>query len=168
MKRRGRVKVAVAAGLALGGLGLLGLQLRAEARSERADALRKACETDEAYHRRAAALRDLVEMDTADAREALAALAGSKDERLAVQALSALAREDSTASVQAIESVLADDDRSRLVRGAALASLAAIDKRAERTSSSAVTAAKSDADPFVREMGDALERGQFGATGGGR
>jgi hypothetical protein len=170
MKRRGRVKVAVAAGVALSAFAVAGLWFRAEASSERVDALRALCEEDRAFHRRAAALAELGEIDSSASRQALEALAASKDDRLAAQAVAAIGRANYSGAKGKLETVLGDAERSDLVRGTALAALARAEKADGRSAADfeARVEAKASGSAALEDGVDALSAKVFGARGGGR
>ena len=111
--------IAVAAG-ALFAAGVWPKSLPADAETRQVADLQALCETDHAHHRRAQAIDELAAIDSSTSRKALEALAASSDERLAVQAMSAIGRADYSGAKTFLKKVLADTKRSAPMRGAAL------------------------------------------------
>lgn len=74
-------------------------------------------------HRKAEALQRICDVGSSAARSALTDLADDADDRTALAAIGALCREDFTAGRSKLRAVFEDDERSDLVRGAAIAAL---------------------------------------------
>lgn len=133
-RERGVMRRPIVWALALGAAavvagGVWPQSLPADAETQKAEELQALCETDQAYHRRARALQDLITLDTSAAHKSLEALAASKDELLAVQAMSAIGRADYSGAKSFLKKCFGDTKRSDHTRTAALASYCAAEHR---------------------------------------
>jgi hypothetical protein len=97
-----------------------GLWPSAEATPSRARQLETLLTSAAGASRKAVAVEDLRKLDSTEARAKLAALADSKDERLALLAIRALGRSSASGAQCKVEQVFEDAKRSVLVREVAL------------------------------------------------
>ena len=99
---------------------ILGPAGDATAEQDEVSALVALCNSPIGYHRKAMAIDTLLAMDSGSGRSAIADLAGSSDDRVAVLALAAMGRGDYSGARSTLLTCLADGDRSDIARTAAL------------------------------------------------
>jgi len=109
----------------------------AQAGDERVQDIVKVLKAPGGMNRRLALLEELRQKDTTAARQAIADLTDSGQDRLAVLALATLGRVDTSSAKSKLETVAGSGTRSDFVRSGALLALAHREKRAGRSWSEA-------------------------------
>lgn len=122
-----------AVGLVAAGWVVLGIGGEARATSRRVDEIVATCRSGIGTNRKAVLIEELCELNNGEAREALEELADSGDDRLAVLAISALAREDYYGGDTKVQGILESSTRSSTARAAALAAYLNKAKRQGKT-----------------------------------
>lgn len=118
--QRGRVRkgtAVLAVAVAVAGLAAIGVWPRADAAPSEVEALTTICASPGGLSRKLIAIEALCNIDSSAARDEVIALAGSRDDRVAVAAIGALCREDFARDT--IEEVYEDTSRSDAARMAA-------------------------------------------------
>jgi hypothetical protein len=129
----------------------------AEATPTRVEALTSELESPAGEYRKAMKIEELRTIDSSTARTALAGLADSTDERLAMLAIRALGRNATSSATSKVADIYADTGRSDLVRATALAVWCQIKADAGRSWSDIKSWVKSTAGT------DSALRGQYAA-----
>jgi hypothetical protein len=116
-----------------GAIVMAGFWPSAEATPTRVEALTAELESPAGEYRKAMKIEELRTIDSSAARTALAGLADSADDRLAMLAIRALGRNATSSAKSTVAGIYEDTDRSDLVRATALAVWCQIQADAGRT-----------------------------------